>query len=424
MKRLFILGIVILITIGTFPATAQDNTPTPPSEATAAVSSSASGMTPQEILDAANAANAAASAANDRANNVVNNANNAVNTVNLILNFVQAASLFGGVLASIFAILGTRSGQRTLAEYREELKKAESELKELRSGLNVETEQVRIQADKSIRALALMQLGEQQLERHNILGSLQMYKQAYDLDESNRATNYFLGELYIQNKQLNQGVEHLQKALAGDYEFAPAEAALGYALRLQADEAQNPIKKDELYADAEERFVKALRLDSSALDINGESVHAGLAALYKRQGRIDKAIERYEEARKVTPEKSYPVGNLANLYFMQGITDKANEAFQQSLRMSNVTLESNPLDFWARLDRMMALIVMDEREKANEDLDIILQQITSTSPLETNINELKRMKNAPHPPKYADEFIQRETEALDRMKAKKVGGGA
>ena len=425
MKRVTILGIVILIAIAIsiLPAFAQENTavPSAAAEATPQVPPVASALTAQQILEIANRANDAAVAANNNANNVVNNANNAVNTVNLILNFVQAASLFGGVLASIFAILGTRIGQRTLADYREELNKAYSELKELRSGLNDETEQVRIQADQSIRALALMQLGEQQLERHNIQGSLQMYKQAFDLDPNNRATNYFLGELYIQNKQLDKGVEHLQQALAGNYEFAPAEAALGYALRLQADEAPDPIQKDALYAAAEERSVKALRLDSSALDINGESVHAGLAALYKREGRIDKAIQRYEEARKVTPEKSYPVGNLANLYFMQGMSDKANEAFQQSLKMSKVTLESNPQDFWARLDRMTALIVLGEVEKAHEDLDIILQQVTSPAPLETNINELRRMKNAPHPPEHADEFIKRETEAIERMKTKKAG---
>lgn len=424
MKRITILGIVILIAIaiGILPALAQETTAVPSAaEATPQVPPVASALTADQILALANAANKAATDANSNANNVVNNANNAVNTVNLILNFVQAASLFGGVLASIFAILGTRIGQRTLADYREELNKAYTELKELRSGLNVETEQVRIQADQSIRALALMQLGEQQLERHNIQGSLQMYKQAFDLDPNNRATNYFLGELYIQDKQLDKGVEHLQRALSGDYEFAPAEAALGYALRLQADGTTDDVQKDALYADAEERFVKALRLDSSALDINGESVHAGLAALYKREGRIDKAIQRYEEARKVTPDKSYPVGNLANLYFMQGITDKANEAFQQSLKMSKVTLENNPQDFWARLDRMTALIVLGEREKANEDLDIILQQVTSPSPLETNINELQRMKNAPHPPQFADEFIDRETQAIERMKVKKAG---
>lgn len=420
MKRIFFLSVLFMICLSALPLFAQDATPTvqPTGETTGETPASASTLTPQEILAIANKADQAAISANNNASNVVNNANNAVNTVNLILNFVQAASLFGGVLASIFAILGTRLGQRTLADYRKELDKAYTELKELRTGLDAETEQVRTQADRSIRALALMQLGEQQLERRNIRGSIQMYKQAFELDPNNRATNYFLGELYIQNKQLMEGIDHLQRALADNYDFAPAEAALGYALRLQAEQSNDQVEKDQLYADAEVRFIKALNLDYAALDINGESVQAGLGALYKRQGRMDKAIARYEEARKVTPEKSYPVGNLANLYFMQGKTDKANEAFQQSLRMSKMTLENNPQDYWARLDRMTAYIALEDYDKAKEDLDIILQQVNTPSPLETNINELRRLQSAPHPPQRAEEFIQQETEAIKRIKAR------
>src|SRR5262249_39020616 len=159
------------------------------------------------------------------------------------------------------------------------------------------------QADKAIRALALMQLGEQQLERHNLKAALQMYKQAFDLDPTNRATNYFLGELYVQDKQLEQGIAHLNRALSASsvIEYAPAEAALGYALRVQAERATDPNRRDELYAESEERFLRALQSDPAALDINGESIQAVLGGLYKRQGRIDKAIYRYEEALKVTP---------------------------------------------------------------------------------------------------------------------------
>jgi tetratricopeptide (TPR) repeat protein len=392
------------------PARAQQAAP----EATAAPDA----LTPQQVLALAQKAQADAANANNNAINVVNTANNAVNTVNLLLNLVQAASLFGTVLAGAFALLGARIGRRTLADYRAELDKAYAELQERRTGLDAETEKVRIQADKAIRALALMQLGEQQWERRNIKGALQMYRQAYELDPDNRATNYFLGELYIQEKQLDKSVEHLERSLVSGYEYAPAEAALGFALRRQGEQTQEPARRDQLFAQAEERFLKALRLDPGALDINGESVQAALGALYKRQGRDDKAIYRYEQARRITPERSYPVSNLANLYFLQGNLEKAREMFEQSLNMATQLLEANPQDFWPRLDHMTALMVLGHYEEAAEDLAVVLQQVSSPGPLETVIGELNRMKTAPRPLRHADEFITRMQAAIQRMKGR------
>ena len=266
-----------------------------------------------DVLKEAQAAKANADAANQQANAVVNNANNAVNTVNLLLNFIQAASLFGGVLASVFAILGARIGSRTLNDYRQELKQAQADLETMHSGLNHETEQVRLQADRAIRALALMQLGEQQLTRHNDRGALQMYEQAHKLDPDNGAVSYFLGELYVKTRQLDKGIEYLQRSLASDADYAPAEAALGLALRMQADRTQDPTERSITYAKSEERLLRALKIDPTALDINGEPVQAGLGALYKRQGRLDQAITAYEEAHQSAPQRTYSIVNLAIL---------------------------------------------------------------------------------------------------------------
>src|SRR5450631_1793478 len=44
----------------------------------------------------------------------------------------------------------------------------------------------------AIRALSLLQLGEQQLEAKNIKSALRTYQDAYVLDPDNSATNYFL----------------------------------------------------------------------------------------------------------------------------------------------------------------------------------------------------------------------------------------
>jgi tetratricopeptide (TPR) repeat protein len=382
----------------------------------AATSDALSLDTAQNILKTAQQAKDAADTAFQQANNVVNNANNAVNTVNLLLNFIQAASLFGGILASIFAVLGTRIGQRTLSDYREELKKAQAELEEMHSGLNRETEQVRVQADRAIRALALMQLGEQQLERHNIKGALQMYKQAYSLDSDNGAINYFLGELYIQNKELEKGIEHLQRSLEIDADYAPAEAALGYALRIQGDGIKDSNERNQLYAKSEERMLRALHIDQNALDIHGEPVQAGLGALYKRQGRIEQAIVEYEQAHNIAPQKSYPIINLASLYYVQGNLDKARVYFQQVVGIALRALESNPQDYWERLNLIMGQLALGDPGAAMDNLDTVLSQVNVVSPLETAVVELTRLKNAPKPLPDAERFIDKMNAASAKLK--------
>lgn len=401
----------VLATMGIVkPATAQQlASPTPESNSTPG------SLSAQDVLQEAQAAKANADAANQQANNVVNNANNAVNTVNLLLNFIQAASLFGGVLASAFAIFSTQVGNRTLNAYKEELKKAQSDLEIMHSGLNRETEQVRLKAERSMRALALMQLGEQQLERRNIRGALQMYLQANTLDPDNGAVCYFLGELYIQSKQPDKGIEYLQRSLATDPEYAPAEAALGFALRIQADQLSDPNERNLMYAKSEERLLRALKTDPAARDINGEPVQANLGALYKRQGRIDQAVTAYEQAHQVAPQSSYPIVNLAILYYRQGNVQKALPYFQQVMTISTRSLDLNPQDYWPRLDRLTAALALGQADIARQDLDLVLQ-IPIAAPLETAVAELTNLRNAPQPLQGADPTITKMNEAIARLK--------
>lgn len=262
-------------------------------------------------------------------------------------------------------------------------------------------------ADRAILALAMLQLGEQQLERRNVKSAIQCYRRAFELDPENRATNYYLGELYIQDKQLERGIDHLKQAIGPDFDYAPAEAALGLAYRLQGDQTTDPDRRNTLYVQAEESLLLALQVDPTALDINGESVQAGLGALYKRWGEVEQAIVHYEEARKITPQKSYPIVNLAILYYMQGNLPQARLYFEDVVTRANDTLKHNPSDYWARFDHMTAQLALGESRLAMDDLNVIAQQVKTAAPLETALGELRRLKSSPHPPQDIDQVITR-----------------
>jgi tetratricopeptide (TPR) repeat protein len=233
---------------------------------------------------------------------VVSNADNAVNTTNNLLGIVVGALAIGGILLVLIGILGFRALFSTLREMRGDLERTRGELDEMLTGVRNNATDVRQQADRAVQSLAYMQLGEQQLDRGNHQGALQLYEQAYQLDPNNQATSYFLGELYVENNQIDKGIEYLQKALTSAY--APAEAAIGRALVMQASRTKNIDEQDILYAQAEKRFLKALQIDPTALDMHSKPVQSALADLYQLQGRLDKAQQHRETARKITPKNA------------------------------------------------------------------------------------------------------------------------
>lgn len=354
---------------------------------------------------------------NNKTTSIVNNANNSVLTVNLLLNLALAAAALGGTMVFLLLMLGTRSTLKTLGDARKDLIRARVELGDLRKSLNAESEDIRVQADKALRALTLMQLGEQQIARHNLQSALQMYQQAYDLDPTNSASNYFLGELYIQTGQFDKGIERLQQTLVLSGEYAPAEAAIGTALYLQAMKAAEPNKRDILYAHAEDRFLTALDIDPAVLDFTGESIYAALGELYKQQGRIERAIHRYDEARKITPQKPHPLVNLAILYLMQGQFDQAQDYFMRSVEMAGRLLTINADDYQARLDRLIAWLALGKRDDALSDVAIVLKQVKTTAPLENTLNDLILLRNTAIMPDDLDQVIQQTQAALRQLNA-------
>ncbi len=264
-------------------------------------------LTERETLNLAQQTAQDAASLGHNADGVVTNALNAVVTSNLLLSIATGALLIGGILVLLIALIALRAGVITLRETRSDLDKAQISINAMRADLKSNTDQVRARAGQAIQALALMQLGEQQMSRRNIKGALQMYGRAFVLDSNNQATNYFLGELYVRDNQLTQGMTHLQRVLAADPAFAPAEAALGLALRLQGDQAVDPNQRAMLYVQAEQRLLQALQTDPTVLDIYGEPIQAILGSLYERQGRLEQARHHYAEARKLSPQRVYPL---------------------------------------------------------------------------------------------------------------------
>ncbi len=400
-----ISGLVLLLLFvlaASFPLTAQAQSPLGTAPATPANASITSDSA-QGILDEANRA--------------ANYADRAVSSVNTMLSFIQGAAIIIGAVGAVTGILLATNAFSTIRGYSAELDKARSELEQMRVQLQTQADEMRSQASNAVRALTLLQLGEQQLEEKNMKSALRTYLEAYALDPANRATNYFLGHIYTQEGNLDKGIEHLEHALAEGGAYPPAEAALAYALRLKADQMADANQRRLGYAEAERLFLRALTDDLAVRDINGESVYAVLGGLYKKQGRTQDAINAYQSAERVTPQNSYPVVNLAMLNFKEGNNEAAELYFKRSAVISERTLDGNPFDHWARFDLTIALLVLGRLDEAQRNISIALHQLRSTGPLGIFLRDLQGLKFAPQPPDHVDDMIQQVERRIAELRA-------
>jgi len=387
-----------------------------------------------------------------------------IDNVGLVLNFFEVLAGVATLILAAGAIFGFTSirelrrdveGERTRIEEsrkdmettmlatRDELQRLERDFEiRLRTGLDAFDRQresaeamqakiegeilaVRNRGDRAIRALTLVQLGEQQMEESNWQAAKRTFEEACKLDSDNRAVNYYLGELFIMQRDLTKAEFHLRKTEDEDEKgniYPPAEAALAYVLRLQGDNEAQINSRNEYYSAAERRFLKALRVDDFVRDINGESVYGMLGALYRQSGRIDDAIRCYEKAAAITPDRSYPLNNLAMLYFRRGDVEKAVPYFDKTVVLAEKRIDNHPTDYWAYFDLINGLLACARSGQALNTFDEVLPRIGVRGPLESFLNGLTVLSTAPRPPQpltITQLMIERVEHELQRLESKK-----
>ncbi len=148
--------------------------------------------------------------------------------------------------------------------------------------------------EREVAVLSLQLLAEQQVRAHNNDTAIATLQRALTIDETDHATNYLLGYLYTQRKELDLAIEHLQRALDKEPDFTPAIAALGLALRRKGDGMSAPgqeAERQRLWEGAEARLKEALARDPRLTDAEGESYYGTLGGLYRRQNRLYAALD-------------------------------------------------------------------------------------------------------------------------------------
>ncbi|NJL94657.1 MAG: tetratricopeptide repeat protein [Anaerolineae bacterium] len=226
------------------------------------------------------------------------------------------------------------------------------------------------------------------------------------LDPENQTTNYLLGYLYTGHKRFSEALSHLDRALERNPNFAPGLAAKGLVQSRLADlESENEMRRNHLRAQAEANLTRALEMDSRLLDADGESYFGTLGGVYRRQGRWEDAARAYERAVEVTPNNSYPVGNLATVYKRLGRETEAQDIYRKVIRLAAEALEDRPTDIWKRFDLAQALLVIGEPERGLQEYRRGFDYLYAPGPLESALGGLRALQAMPNPPEGLAEGI-------------------
>ncbi len=281
-------------------------------------------------------------------------------------------------------------------QVREQSNESRKQIETLTTLINQQLELARSQAEKSFRVLTLQMLAEQQVRAHNYDTAISQLREAYELEETNQSTTYLLGYLYIIKRQFEEALFYLRRTLSNDTDFAPALAALGLALRRLGDQQDDHVHRNRLWAEAEVNLTKALELEPGMLDADGESYFGTLGGLYRRQHRHDDAALAYDRAVKVTPNSSYPIGNLAVLYTYLGRQEEALALFGRVEHIVRGMIEDNPGDYWARFDLAQSLLIQGKTKEAFANYQEIIDRQTPASAYRSALSTLEFLAQSPH----------------------------
>ncbi len=351
-------------------------------------------------------------------------ANDAVTAVELVLSFLEGASVLIGLGFGAAALYGIRNTDVVRKELESEIEKvrllredvltssraAEERDQQMQARLErqmdalesyrPDLERLKDLRQEIVRAqeeLALVQQADQEFRLGNHHTAYNFACQVLATNPHNWMALYIAGWLEVhQLDRLDEGIEHLKHVNELKTDWPAALAAYGVALRRKARKTTGE-DRAKLFNQAEGVLRQALGQSPNLKDFNEESFWGPVGGICLETGRMDSAIEAYEEALKVTPDSSYPAGNLATLYLQRALQtgsandrERALDAFERTVRAAGREQILKPNDYYLWMDIAQARTMLGYRDAANftraqDALTSALQTGPSGNLLETSL---------------------------------------
>ncbi|XWX04228.1 tetratricopeptide repeat protein [Aggregatilineales bacterium SYSU G02658] len=307
---------------------------------------------------------------------------------------LTAGVTVGGIVLGVFGIRSIQDTRRVSRELREEaaqlrqqfeqeINKREALLEQLRQRIEMTaqetTDSLQRRTDDALSAIAILEQGELQFKAADYEGAVSAYEKALMLDPSNPFIHQRLGYVYTQLGEIDKASLHYQTAYNARPDDPAALAGVGFVIRRIAEKMPGGVEQEIKFVEAEAYLLKALALSPKLVDDDGESWWGVLGGLYRRRGMIDKAIEAYERATRVTPQSSYGFSNLALLYVKKGQTERMQSTYELVEKIAAKEAGAANSSYWSYADLLVARLALGKQDQALDDLEVALSIVPSNS---------------------------------------------
>ncbi|MCL5020212.1 MAG: tetratricopeptide repeat protein [Bacteroidetes bacterium] len=160
-------------------------------------------------------------------------------------------------------------------------------------------------------------------EKSDYAGALPLLRQAVGEDRNSKKANLYLGEVFLQLKNLDSAEIYLKKALSLDNEMAPAYYGLGQVYMSQ--------KK---YPEAIQNYNSAINYDSKS-----EEYVISLGNTYLASDSLDLAMQAFYKAHDMNDKDPRALEGIADAYKAQNIFDTAIQYYKDALKIDSTNIE-------------------------------------------------------------------------------------
>ncbi len=182
------------------------------------------------------------------------------------------------------------------------------------------------------------------------------FKRAVSLNPESADAYTYMGNSYIKLDKYDEAIAAYKKPVILDQSSTEAKKNLG-----------NAYMEAERYDEAEDVFKQMAKQESTS-----PYAHNSLGYLYMKTGRNDEAVLEFQKVINISPYDGNGYYGLGLAYNNQGKYAEAVKQFQEAIRLKE--------DFaFAYADLGYAYIGLDQKDKAQEQIDILYDMNTDKS---------------------------------------------
>jgi tetratricopeptide (TPR) repeat protein len=210
------------------------------------------------------------------------------------------------------------------------------------------------------------------------------YEQALRIDPKHAPAHTNLGAVLADKGRTDEAIGHYEQALRIDPKSAAAHTNLGLALATKGrqEEAirhyEQALRIDPKLAATQYNLGNPPHLQSANYRIVLAATHYNLGNALQVQGRLDEAIEHYEQALRIDPKYALAHYNFGIALAMKGQLEEAIRHYEQALRI-------DPKYAPAHTNLGIALAKMGQLEKAMRHFEQALQIDPTDGPTHANL---------------------------------------